>query len=125
MRLQMVFNKYYNQQENSLIMVIKKTELISIMQRLIKEIDLNCNDELVFEEDYYWEIKSSDIYDALTEPNLMLGQITEDWKDLSRLLKINNASISYDIKRLATILQLLEYRIGSDWILQYKYSDSF
>jgi hypothetical protein len=121
----MVFNKYYNQQENSLIMVIKKTELISIMQRLIKEIDLNCNDELVFEEDYYWEIKSSDIYDALTEPNLMLGQITEDWKDLSRLLKINNASISYDIKRLATILQLLEYRIGSDWILQYKYSDSF
>jgi hypothetical protein len=29
-----------------------------------------------------------------------------------------NVSLSYDLKRLSSILQLLEFKLGSDWILQ-------
>lgn len=101
-------------------MIIKKYELIRIIERLSKEIELNCNDDMLIDsEDYYWDIQSRQLYNPNEKPELMLGQLSDDWNDLRRLLDKENVSLSYDLKRLSSILHLLEFKLGSDWILQH------
>ena len=106
-------------------MTINKRELLKIIERLSEEIELNFVEEISIEEDFFWDLKSSEAYNPLEEPNLMLGQIGDEWEALNRLLNNENASNSYDLKRLGVILQLLEFKIGADWILQSKFRNDF
>lgn len=99
-------------------MVIKKRELIKIIERLSREIELNCNEEMSFHENYYWETKPNDLFNLNVTPELVMGELNDDWDDLRRLLDKENVSLSYDLKRLSSILHLLEFKLGSDWILQ-------
>ncbi|THD30135.1 MAG: hypothetical protein DI588_17150 [Flavobacterium johnsoniae] len=99
-------------------MVIKKRELIKIIERLSREIELNCNEEMSFDENYYWETKPNDLFNLNVTPELVMGELNDDWDDLRRLLDKENVSLSYDLKRLSSILHLLEFKLGSDWILQ-------
>jgi len=99
-------------------MIIKKQELIKIIERLSKEIELNCNEEMSFEENYYWETMPNDLYNLDITPELVMDELNDDWKDLRRLLDKDTVSLSYDLKRLSSVLNLLEFKLGSDWILQ-------
>ena len=99
-------------------MIIKKQELIKIIERLSREIELNCNKEMSFHENYYWETKPNDSFNLNVTPELVMGELNNDWDDLRRLLDKENVSLSYDLKRLSSILLLLEFKLGSDWISQ-------
>lgn len=101
-------------------MVIKKEELVKIIERLSNEIQLNCNEEMSFDENYFWETKPGGSYNLDMEPELVMGDLNDDWSDLRRLLDKEAVSLSFDLKRLSSILQLLDFKLGSDWILQEK-----
>ena len=112
-----IFHKNSIFLENSK-MIIKKQELIKIIERLSREIELNCNKEMSFHENYYWETKPNDSFNLNVTPELVMGELNNDWDDLRRLLDKENVSLSYDLKRLSSILLLLEFKLGSDWISQ-------
>jgi hypothetical protein len=63
-------------------MVIKKRELIKIIERLSREIELNCNEEMSFDENYYWETKPNDLFNLNVTPELVMGELNDDWDDL-------------------------------------------
>lgn len=101
-------------------MNINRNELIIILKRLTLELELNCNEDIFIDkEDFYWEINSRELYNPYQKPELTLGQISEDWNELRRLQINNSVSLSYDLKRMSAILQLLEFKLGSDWMLQF------
>ena len=74
-------------------MIIKKQELIKIIERLSKEIELNCNEIMSFNENYYWETKSNDSFNLNTAPELVIGELNDDWDDLRRLLDKENVAV--------------------------------
>lgn len=100
-------------------MDIIKSDLLKVLKRLSTEIDLNCVDVISIDDvDFYWDVDSKELYNPLTEPSLMLGQVSDDWNELQRLLDNKSVSLSYDLKRLSVILKLLEYNVGFDWFEQ-------
>lgn len=102
-------------------MKINKKEFLSVLDRIAKEIDLNCLEEIYIEdEDFYWDMDMNDLYSPYKEPKLFLGQLSDDLNEVERLADIENQSFSYDLKRISVILTLLSYKTGSDWILQLR-----
>lgn len=100
-------------------MNISKSELLKILGRLSAEIKLNCVDNIEIKDiDFYWDITSKELYNPYEEPILMLGQISDDWMELKRILKDDSISFSYDLKRISVIFRLLEHEIGADWLKQ-------
>ncbi|WP_051786248.1 hypothetical protein [Endozoicomonas numazuensis] len=96
-------------------MEIKKQALFEVIELLQKNIDENLPEVINVEiEDFYWEISEEDLYNPVSTPEeLTLGQLSEDWSELSRLMDDSNFPISYDLRRLSAILLILrKYSIG-------------
>jgi hypothetical protein len=67
-------------------------------------------------EDFYWEIPEKLLFDPINGPGeLTLGQLNEDWLELLRLLTEENIPISYDLKRLSIILQIIRIKSIGIW----------
>lgn len=67
-------------------------------------------------EDFYWEISEDDLYDPAKKPDdLTIGQLSDDWAELLRLKDQENIPISYDLKRLAVILQIIRRKSIGVW----------
>lgn len=67
-------------------------------------------------EDFYWEIAEDDLYDPAESPgDLTLGQLSDDWMELLRLKDKKNIPISYDLRRLAVILQIIRKKSIGIW----------
>ena len=98
-------------------MKISINELRSIFDILEKEVRLHCGEEVEIEsEDYYWEIKEDELYNPTTPPNdLMLGQISDDWMELSRLVNPSEIPVSYDLKRLGAVLEAVRVNSQNKW----------
>jgi hypothetical protein len=84
--------------------VRKLEEIAALLFKRFK--DRNGN-EFVLDSDYYWDISSEEIYCPYENPkNMTLGQLSDDFVEISRLLE-GEDPISYDFKRLASILVAL------------------
>ena len=79
------------------------------MNILCKEVNENFDDNIpVDKEDYYWMVNLDEKYNPLEDPKeLGLGQVSDDWEELLRLLDRDEEPISYDLYRLAEILSLV------------------
>jgi len=90
-------------------MKINKKKLLSIINILCKEVNENFDEDILIDnEDYYWMVKLDDKYNPLVDPKeLSLGQVSDDWEDLLRLLESDEIPVSYDLFRLAEILSLV------------------
>jgi len=96
---------------------IKTSELLEVIDILKKNILMNHPSGVdIDNDDYYWEIPENEIYNPSTQPNdLTLGQLSEDWKELLRLKEKESIPISYDLKRLAVILQVIRKESVGKW----------
>ena len=60
-------------------------------------------------EDYYWDISQEDIYNPYKEPTVLtLGQFSDDIEELKN---INRKPISYDLKRISSLIRVLSNNI--------------
>ena len=58
--------------------------------------------------DYYWNIPKEQIYDPYEKPlELDLGQLTDDWRELQKILDPGNQPIAYCLVWLAAILRVV------------------
>lgn len=98
-------------------MKIQKKEVLDVLTLLSKKVNENFGDEIILSsQDYYWQIGLDDMYDVHQEPKeLMIGQISDDWSELKRLLVNADDAISYDLVRLGELLKLLKYNSLGVW----------
>jgi hypothetical protein len=57
--------------------------------------------------DYYWDVMTPERYDPYNEPvqELALGQLSDDWFELEKILRKENDPINYDLVRLSALLR--------------------
>ncbi|WP_149526262.1 hypothetical protein [Sphingobacterium hotanense] len=98
-------------------MKIQKKEVLDVLTLLSKKVNENFGDEIILSsQDYYWQIGLDDMYDVHQETKeLMIGQISDDWSELKRLLVNADDAISYDLVRLGELLKLLKYSSLGVW----------
>ena len=85
---------------------IKELELI--IKLLLSKIQMQQGMNIILDNDYYWNIPQEELYNPYSEPkNLTLGQLSDDLKEIERLLICEDDAISYDLNRVACILKAI------------------
>lgn len=89
-------------------MKIKIDELQKITTILLSKLKERKGNEVEIESDFYWDISSTQLYKPYSDPSdISLGQISDDIKEVRRLLNSEDESIPYDLKRIAEIIKVL------------------
>lgn len=93
-------------------MKINVAELRAITEKLFSHLEeINCQSIEIF-EDYYWDISEDERYDLEKNPkDLIVGQLTEDWEFLQKIIKGENEPIGYAFVWLGKILQAIGERV--------------
>jgi hypothetical protein len=88
-------------------MKINIEEIEKIVLLLLSKLRESKGNEIVLNNDFYWDISLEELYNPYKEPqNITLGQLSDDLDEIQRLNKSDGA-IVYDLKRIASILKAL------------------
>ena len=94
-------------------MEINLDDLQDIISTLISRLKEVKGNKIEIESDFYWEVPSRELYYPYAQPqNLVMGQLTEDWKEIMRLTK-HDTEVSYDLKRFANIITAISIEYDS------------
>jgi hypothetical protein len=67
--------------------------------------------EVELTKDYYWSIPAEQRYDPYVEPKeLTLGQLSEDWKEILRLVDGEQEPAAYHLEWLSSLLRYIANR---------------
>lgn len=96
-------------------MQIDLAELKQIIDRLFNHImETREVKSFAFEKEYYWNIPSRDVYEFEEPKELDIGNLSDDWEFLSKLLRPENQPVAYQFTQLAPLLRYLGERLGED-----------
>lgn len=88
-------------------MKVKIDEIQKIISLLLSKLKESKGNEIEISNDYYWDISQDELYNPYEEPkNFTLGQLSDDFEEVQRLAKSDDAII-HDLKRLSNILKVL------------------
>jgi hypothetical protein len=94
-------------------MRIEISDLRAVSEKLILHLEEQGIGSLEIPVDYYWNISKEQIYDPYREPShLDMGQLTDDWNELQKLIKSNNEPLVYYFVWLAAILRAVGEHIS-------------
>lgn len=95
-------------------MLITLSEIKKISEILFDKLKENGYDNIEIDKDYYWCIPTEQRYDVYKEPHsFTIGQLTDDWNELTKLLSSDKEAITYGLVWLSTILKAIgEKTIG-------------
>lgn len=89
-------------------MKISRDELLEVMRILLEYIGGTQPAELDVEEDFYWHVPESERYDPYKRPSeLTLGQLSDDWSELRKLLDRDRVPSGLDLVWFASLLRRL------------------
>ncbi len=91
-------------------MKISTDELRQLALMILAHVDdTNSSQPIEIEDDFYWDVPSEARYDAYVEPKThTVGQLSDDWHELQRMLQAERPPVGYALVWLAAILR----RIG-------------
>lgn len=94
-------------------LVIKVSDLRKVVDLVFDHIEQDLKISSVpIEEDYYWNIPTAELFDALKDPaNLDMGQLYADWEFLTKL-ETKEDSPSLMLIHLAPLLRYIGEKIG-------------
>jgi len=95
-------------------MHIELTDLRQISERLFEHFEQQGQSSVDIPVDYYWNIPKEQVYDPYQEPSeLNLGQLTDDWNELQKVLDAKREPIAYYFVWLAAVLRAIgEHVLG-------------
>lgn len=105
-------------------MLILTAEIKEILKLLLEETELHLGDSIEIEDDYYWEVINDEIFNIDKDfviDESAIGQLSEDWIELKRLLKSGELSasgsipISYDFNRIIILFLALRKKSIGTW----------
>ena len=93
-------------------MNIKLTDLRKVTERLLLHLEQVAKDDIELDVDYYWSIDQEQRYSVNNEPNdFSIGQLTDDWKSLVKMINEEHGTISYELVWLSSIFQAIGEKI--------------
>ncbi len=70
-------------------------------------------EKIDLDEDYYWNVPTSDLYDPRSKPSeLDLGQLSDDWEFLLKTLDDKDQAVSLMLTHLAPLLRYIGEKVG-------------
>jgi hypothetical protein len=88
-------------------MRIDVSDLRTVATRLFDHLDSLGERTVDLDQDYYWVIPDSQLYDPTQTPTeFVLGQLTDDWHELSKVLE-GKEPISYALVWLGAIMRAI------------------
>ncbi len=93
-------------------MIINVRELEQVVATLMAQLKERAGETIEIEkEDYYWAINQDEKYNPYKKPDdLTIGQLSEDWDNMSDILKNEREPISYDFVKLSSLMQFIGYK---------------
>ena len=89
-------------------MKVNLEDLQSVSKILFRHLKQNGFEVIEIHEDYYWNIPKSEKYDPNRDPSdLDLGQLSDDWNELQKILSSQKEPIAYHFVWLAAILRVI------------------
>lgn len=86
-------------------MQITTQELRHAVEVLLNYLEDTGHTVLTIERDHYWWVSADQRYDPHRQPNeLTLGQLTDDWAEITKIVTGESAPIGYSLVWLSTIL---------------------
>ena len=87
-------------------MNVKVTELREIADTLFTYLEETDRGALEIAEDYYWSIDKEEAYDPANDPkDLTIGQLSDDWTELSAIKRGEKPPIGYALVWLSSVLK--------------------
>lgn len=89
-------------------MIVTTEELKKMCAQLLSHLENNGYASVSIPVDYYWNIPAQYRYDPYREPEERdLGQLTDDWAELQKILNDEREPIGYALVWLSTILRVV------------------
>lgn len=87
-------------------MQVSTSELRTICERLLAHLDELKVEIVDIPYDIYWDVPQTSRYDPYQEPKeYTIGQLTDDWAELRKVLQGTNEPLGYHFVWLAAILR--------------------
>ena len=91
----------------------KIDQLEAIFTLLIDHLKAKGIDSVDIDEDYYWNVPQASLYDPYHEPGqLEIGQLSDDWNELSKLLEGKKVPLAYHLVWFAAILRAIGGKVA-------------
>jgi len=85
-------------------MIVRVSELAKISEKLIEHLRDVTGETIDISVDYYWHIPKAEKYDQYEQPSqLNIGQISDDWNELQKLLYDDTKPLSHYLIWLAAV----------------------
>lgn len=87
---------------------MKKKDFLAVCQIILKQLEERLPNEFELEKDYYWDIDETDFhnpYKEILDLSIGLGQHSDDWEGLYKILQNPDRAISFDLLRLAAMFR--------------------
>jgi len=89
-------------------MKITVAELRVLCDKLFSHLDANGKTSIDIEQDYYWFVPAELRYSPYQEPKtLTLGQLTDDWRELSKIIDDQVDPVNYALVWLSSVLRII------------------
>ena len=89
-------------------MRVEISQLHSIVEILFDHLEEEGITIVEVPEDFYWNIPKESKYDPYTKPSqFSMGQLTDDWQELKKLLDSRHDPLGYDFVWLASLLRAI------------------
>jgi hypothetical protein len=93
-------------------MTINVSELRVITEKLFTHLENLGINSVEITEDYYWDIPEEQKYNILKEPKeLDVGQLTDDWEFLLKVLEPNREPLGYSFVWLGKLLEAIGEKV--------------
>lgn len=90
-------------------MQVRIATLRALADKLFTHLEQTGHSAIEIDEDYYWDVPAVRRYNPYEKPEeLTLGQLSDQWSDLKKILAGEKNVLNYDLVWLAAILR----RIG-------------
>ena len=87
-------------------MQVSVLELRAVSEQLFLHLERSGYSSVELDSDYYWNIPKKLRYNPYEEPKeLVLGQLTDDWDNLCKILEGASDPIAYACVWLSTVLR--------------------
>lgn len=93
-------------------MQIDIKDLRAISETLFSHLEEQGIESVELPTDYYWNIPREEKYDPYNTPaNLNVGQLTDDWSELQKVLEGETEPLGYHLVWLAAILRAIGEKV--------------
>lgn len=87
-------------------MKVSVAELRKAAEILFNHLEGTGQIAIEIDDDFYWQVPASERYDSYKSPeNHTIGQLSDDWDEIQKLVRGNRAPVGFALVWLASILR--------------------